>query len=263
MNPVNLSVCLVYLLLCCLVVCLYKRSATESTPSLPHNKQVISTQSTCLTLSKFLFCRYTILTLLSPSHKKYILTQLLTVAVFSVSLLRLNRIMFTQLIASPLCLLLTLAANDAWIFRKKYRQEEEENQVAVQHRLLTMEPEHIIRAAIAGLTVGMLTVAAYRVNMSLSNLGELNILSVVIGVAIDQVAIRPCCFLLCLAAVKAAEAVVGASRVKEWALFKQIAIQECLKCQTAELYLEDVPVVGAAAEDKSALEKTSSPLKAL
>lgn len=37
----------------------------------------------------------------------------------------------------------------------------------------------------------MLSIAAYKVNFSLSNLGEINSLSVLIGFAVDQLAMRP------------------------------------------------------------------------
>lgn len=139
-----------------------------------------------------------------------------TIAVLSVTLLHLNRIMFYQIGTLPLSFVIGMVINDVWMFGKREKgntQEETDGDVIVQPRWVTMSLEQMVRCGFALMTVAMLLIAGFRVDMSLSNLGEINGLSVLIGVVIDQIVIRPVVGASIIGCFRLVEAIVGREKV--------------------------------------------------
>ena len=155
--------------------------------------------------------------------------QLFTLALLSITLLHLNRIMFYQIATLPISLVIGMIVNDIWMLRKtegnKSLEETDREVVIVQPRWITMSWEQIVRACFASLIVGMVLIAGYRVDMSLSNLGELNGLSVLIGFAIDQIAMRPVIGLIIIGCFKLVELVVGREQMMEYRVLREMLHQ--------------------------------------
>lgn len=120
MIPVNLLVCLIYLTIIALILYFYKVSAKNSTLNRTQSQIITSKQSITITVSKFFLYRYTAFAVRHPD-KKYFLSQLLTIGFESISLLRMNRIMFHQVGLLPLAFLTTLVINDIWLLNKPKR----------------------------------------------------------------------------------------------------------------------------------------------
>ena len=135
--------------------------------------------------------------------------------------------MFYQIGTLPLSFILGMIINDIWLLKRRRQSqlEDVEGQVIVQPRWITMGLEQTIRASAVLIIVVMLSIAAYKVNFSLSNLGQINSLSVLIGFAIDQLAMRPILGLIIVGIFKAIQAIVGKESMSEYKILRQITYQ--------------------------------------
>lgn len=152
-------------------------------PEVKPNIRCFSTsRSPYLTLWKYLTWRYTLLAV-GLRDKQYLLTQLMSLILYITALLRINAVTYWAIGLAPIGLAAGTFMNEYWRMGRSNDKQEEHKSTATPEDKEVCTPEALTRIVATGLTAVMLAGSISRIAQSVSNIGELNVLSALVCLA--------------------------------------------------------------------------------
>lgn len=100
-------------------------------------------------------------------------------------------------------------------------------------------PEAITRTVFSSIMMCLLAGSTIRIAQSISNIGELNALSALVSLAVDQLAIRPLTFLVFLAGVRIFETRHGRAAIQNNPLLCHMLVSEYLRSNLEQRIIPD------------------------
>jgi hypothetical protein len=192
----NIAISVIYSITLLVTLFIYKLSAGSSPEPKPSLKAFNVKKSPYLTIYKYLLMRYTLVSGF-VSNKKYLLMQLASMSLFQITALRINRVTFWQMAFMPIGLVAGFLANEWWEMRKQSKSGPNGKQEV-------FKSEEIVRICVILLSVIFQVSAIATITRSVSDIGKLNICTVLICIVCDQLLHRPFSFLIFLGGIKIA-----------------------------------------------------------